>query len=71
MGNCTKKGVSTLGKAITVASGKGGTGKTSLTAMRYGLDTSVHPGDTVRFDIPDLAAVLCESDADEPGEGSV
>lgn len=48
-----------------------GSGKTSLTAMRYGLDTSVHPGDTVRFDIPDLAAVLCESDADEPGEGSV
>jgi septum site-determining protein MinD len=32
MGNCTKKGVSTLGKAITVASGKGGTGKTSFCA---------------------------------------
>jgi len=42
-------------------------GNTSLTAIRYGLDTSVHPGDTVRFDIPALAAVLCESDADEVG----
>ena len=46
-------------------------GNTPLTAMRYGLDTSVHPGDTVRFDIPALAAVLCESDADDAGEGSV
>lgn len=44
-------------------------GKTPLTAIRYGLDTSVHPGDTVRFDIPALAAVLCESDADDAGEG--
>ncbi len=46
-------------------------GSTPLTAIRYGLDTSVHPGDTVRFDIPDLAAVLCESDADDAGEGSL
>ncbi len=37
-------------------------GGTLLTAVRYGLDTSVKNGDTVRFEIPASAAVLCESD---------
>ena len=37
-------------------------GGTKLTAVRYGLDTSVKPGDTVRLEIPENAAVLCESD---------
>lgn len=37
-------------------------GGTKLTAVRYGLDTSIHNGDTVRFEIPGNAAVLCESD---------
>ncbi|MGN1346933.1 MAG: ABC transporter ATP-binding protein [Eubacteriales bacterium] len=35
---------------------------TQLTAVRYGLDTSLRVGDTVRCEIPDRAAVLCESD---------
>ena len=39
-----------------------GCGTTSLTAVRYGLDTSVKTGDTIRFDIPASAAVLCEND---------
>ena len=37
-------------------------GGTKLTAVRYGLDTSVKAGDTVRLEIPENAAVLCESD---------
>ena len=41
-------------------------GGTLLTAMRYGLDTSLHTGDIVRFSIPDSAAVLCGNDAEEP-----
>lgn len=41
-------------------------GNTSVTAVRYGLDTSLHTGDTVRFSIPDSAAVLCENDGEEP-----
>ena len=39
-----------------------GCGGTLLTAVRYGLDTSVKTGDTVRFEIPASAAVLCEND---------
>ena len=37
-------------------------GGTLLTAVRYGLDTSVKNGDTIRFEIPASAAVLCEND---------
>ena len=32
---------------------------TTLTAMRYGLDTSVKTGDTVPLVIPELAGILC------------
>ena len=39
-----------------------GCGGTQLTAVRYGLDTSVKTGDTIRFEIPASAAVLCEND---------
>ena len=39
-------------------------GGTMLTAVRYGLDTSVRTGDTVRLEIPENAAVLCESDGE-------
>ena len=39
-----------------------GCGTTQLTAVRYGLDTSVKTGDTIRFEIPASAAVLCEND---------
>ncbi len=42
-------------------------GGTKLTAMRYGLDTSVQPGDPVRFEIPENAAVLCESGGEADG----
>ncbi len=37
---------------------------TTLTAVRYGLDTSLHVGDTVPFVFPDGAAVLCDGDAE-------
>lgn len=42
-------------------------GGTKLTAVRYGLDTSVRIGDTVRLEIPENAAVLCESDGEADG----
>ncbi len=35
---------------------------TKITAMRYGLDTSVKQGDAVRCVIPPMAAVICEGD---------
>lgn len=35
---------------------------TTLTAVRYGLDTSLHVGDTVPVVLPDGAAVLCDGD---------
>lgn len=37
-------------------------GGTKLTAVRYGLDSSVNRGDTVTLEIPEKAAVLCDSD---------
>lgn len=43
---------------------------TKLTAVRYGLDTSLHMGDTVHAGIPDGAAVLCESESENEGEGA-
>lgn len=36
-------------------------GDTKLTAMRYGLDTSVKAGDTVPIVIPPLAGILCNA----------
>lgn len=41
-------------------------GGTKLTAVRYGLDSSVNRGDTVTLEIPEKAAVLC--DGDEEGD---
>ena len=53
---CTVTDVNFAGGIMRITAEYAGT---TLTAMRYGLDTSVKTGDTVPLVIPELAGILC------------
>jgi len=55
---CTVTDVNFAGGIMRITADYAGT---TLTALRYGLDTSVKTGDTVPIVIPDLAGILCRA----------
>lgn len=56
---CTVTDVNFAGGIMRITAEYAGT---TLTALRYGLDTSVKMGDRVNILIPDLAGILCSGD---------
>ena len=56
---CTVTDVNFAGGIMRITAEYAGT---TLTALRYGLDTSVKMGDRVNILIPGLAGILCSGD---------